>query len=256
MDPPRPATAEPVPLEVFQKLPKTDRAIPIVLSGGTARPKGFKELFEKARKLKADDASIDSGLTRTRYAKLRREAWAAEDTGRWNDAIEKWYEPGFWKTHVHPNDGDRALSYGAEQRAVTDRYELEYRMLAADGGVVWVHDIVAVVLENDGPSTLRGFTIDVTARKQADVERIVAETEALEQRERAAHLSRVNMLGEMATGIAHEVNQPLTAVSTYTQACRRMIDADLIDEAGIVSTISEILRPQFLKLVEEILRKS
>jgi actin-like ATPase involved in cell morphogenesis len=33
-----------------EKLPKTDRALPIVLSGGTAKPKGFKELFEKALK--------------------------------------------------------------------------------------------------------------------------------------------------------------------------------------------------------------
>ncbi len=48
------------------------------------------------------------------------------------------------------------------------------------------------------------------------------------------------MLGEMATGIAHEVNQPLTAVSTYTQACRRMIEAGLIDKDQIIDVLGRI----------------
>ena len=154
--------------------------------------------------------------------------------------IERWYEPTFWADHIHPEDVDGALEYYEQQSSVNDRYELEYRMLTADGVVVWLHDIVAVVHEEGKPAMLRGFMIDVTARKQAEAERIEAESETLEHRERLAHLSRVNMLGEMATGIAHEVNQPLTAVSTYTQACRRLIEADLIDEVQIIDVLGRI----------------
>jgi len=112
--------------------------------------------------------------------------------------------------------------------------------IAADGSVVWLHDLVAVDRQDGQPTMLRGFMIDITSRKRAEAERIEAESEALEHRERLAHLSRVNMLGEMATGIAHEVNQPLTAVSTYTQACRRMIEAGLIDEDQIIDVLSRI----------------
>ena len=97
-------------------------------------------------------------------------------------------------------------------------------MISADGRTVWLHDIVSVVSKGGRPTTLRGFMIDITERKQAEAERIQAEAEARDHRERLAHISRINMLGEMATGIAHEVNQPLTAVSTYTQACRRMLE--------------------------------
>jgi two-component system sensor kinase FixL len=53
-----------------------------------------------------------------------------------------------------------------------------------------------------------------------------AETEARQHREQLAHVDRLNMLGEMATGIAHEINQPLTAISLFAQAGRRMLDAD------------------------------
>jgi PAS domain S-box-containing protein len=47
-----------------------------------------------------------------------------------------------------------------------------------------------------------------------------------EIRARLAHLARINVMGEMATSIAHEVSQPLTAIAAYAQACRRMLAPD------------------------------
>lgn len=52
-----------------------------------------------------------------------------------------------------------------------------------------------------------------------------AEQEARLHRGRLAHMDRVNILGEMATGIAHEINQPLSAISMYAQSCLRYLDA-------------------------------
>ncbi len=56
---------------------------------------------------------------------------------------------------------------------------------------------------------------------------LAAEKEAQENRDRLAHVERLNTLGEMASGIAHELNQPLTAISNYMAAGR-----DLIDDLG------------------------
>jgi len=52
-----------------------------------------------------------------------------------------------------------------------------------------------------------------------------AERAAKEHLEQLAHVDRLNMLGEMATGIAHEINQPLTAISLFSQAGKRLLDA-------------------------------
>jgi len=52
-----------------------------------------------------------------------------------------------------------------------------------------------------------------------------AETEARQHREQLAHMDRLDMLGEMATGIAHEINQPLTAISLFAQAGKRLFAA-------------------------------
>ena len=54
-------------------------------------------------------------------------------------------------------------------------------------------------------------------------EQRAAEQEAREHRERLAHVDRLNMLGEMATGIAHEINQPLSAISMYAQSGIRFL---------------------------------
>lgn len=65
-----------------------------------------------------------------------------------------------------------------------------------------------------------GLIRDLTQQQQA-------EQEARLHRERLAHVGRVNMLGEMATGIAHEINQPLSAISMYAQSGLRLLDADV-----------------------------
>ncbi len=52
-----------------------------------------------------------------------------------------------------------------------------------------------------------------------------------------AHVTRLGLMGEMASGIAHEVNQPLTAVTTYTQVSLNLIKAEKPD----LEKLSEIL---------------
>jgi PAS domain S-box-containing protein len=77
----------------------------------------------------------------------------------------------------------------------------------------------------------------IAERLQA--ERLLREREA-ELRERLTHLSRVSTMGEMATSIAHEVNQPLTAVATYAQACRRMVEAGMIKHSEVLDALTHI----------------
>jgi len=45
-----------------------------------------------------------------------------------------------------------------------------------------------------------------------------------------SHVSRLCLMGEMASGLAHELNQPLTAIASYLQACQRLIDAGSLEK--------------------------
>ncbi|MBN3910601.1 MAG: PAS domain S-box protein [Nostoc sp. NMS1] len=63
----------------------------------------------------------------------------------------------------------------------SENHELEYRMLAADGRVVWLRDVVRVVEEAETPTTLKGFMFDITDLKQLEEtlrlkERVLAAT--------------------------------------------------------------------------------
>jgi PAS domain S-box-containing protein len=55
-----------------------------------------------------------------------------------------------------------------------------------------------------------------------------------------AHVTRLGLMGEMASGIAHEVNQPLSAISSYTQASLNLINSD--SEKPDLNKLTEILQ--------------
>jgi PAS domain S-box-containing protein len=82
--------------------------------------------------------------------------------------IERWYEPDFWLTHVHPDDRQRAVRFCEQAAEERDAYEFEYRMMSATGQTVWLHDVVAVERVDGTPVVIRGFLIDVTERKRAE----------------------------------------------------------------------------------------
>lgn len=82
--------------------------------------------------------------------------------------LEQWYEKDFWASHLHPDDKEFAVNtcMGLSQSA--EDFEFEYRMIAASGKIVWVHDIVRCEHQNGKPVELRGFMLDITQRKQAE----------------------------------------------------------------------------------------
>src|SRR4249920_1579205 len=55
---------------------------------------------------------------------------------------EEWYQPDFWAAHLHPEDRRRALDKCDEYSKAGDNYELECRMIAKDGRVVWLHNLI------------------------------------------------------------------------------------------------------------------
>ena len=78
-------------------------------------------------------------------------------------------EPDFWYTHIHLDDRDWVMEYCLASSREKHKYSFEYRMIAADGRIVWLQDIVTVERDEHGPAILRGIMVDITERKQADM---------------------------------------------------------------------------------------
>jgi signal transduction histidine kinase len=84
------------------------------------------------------------------------------------------------------------------------------------------------------PARINGIFADVTARK-------LAETEAERQRAEVAHLTRVSLMGELSGAIAHEINQPLTAILSNAQAALQLIRQETPDLAEIRDALEDIV---------------
>jgi two-component system, sensor histidine kinase and response regulator len=77
--------------------------------------------------------------------------------------LDEWYAtPNAWVKHLHPEDRDAAVDFCLAESRACRHHSFEYRMIAADGRVVWMRDIVTVVLDEGAPVSLRGVMVDVT----------------------------------------------------------------------------------------------
>jgi len=108
----------------------------------------------------------------------------------------------------------------------------EVEGLRRDGGVFPLHLSVGRIAGSE-PAQFVGILRDITGERearlklQAERDRAAAgasaEQEARLTQERLMQISRMATLGEMAAGIAHELNQPLSAITTYAHACKRLL---------------------------------
>ncbi|MFP4560799.1 MAG: putative bifunctional diguanylate cyclase/phosphodiesterase [Thiohalorhabdus sp.] len=86
--------------------------------------------------------------------------------------VTRWFQPGFWEEHVHPEDRETFLAGVSGHRDAPGSFSLDFRMLHRDGHAVWVRAINAVDRDEDGGLILRGLLLDVTKEKHS-AERII-----------------------------------------------------------------------------------
>ena len=114
-------------------------------------------------------------------------------------------------------------------------FDVRYRVPLANGEVRWVASRGRAEVDARGRMvSMRGVTADVTAHNEAELS-------AQQHRSELAHLSRVAMLGQLSGSIAHELNQPLTAILSNAQAALRFLKADAADLEEIREILVDIV---------------
>ena len=93
--------------------------------------------------------------------------------------LAEWFEtPNAWVKYLHEEDRDWAIQFCVSETEAKRDHRFEYRMVAADGSIRWLQDIVNVVIEDGRAVKLRGVMVDITERKRAEAERERASAEA------------------------------------------------------------------------------
>lgn len=126
---------------------------------------------------------------------------------------EEWLHPGFWLEHLHPDDREQAAAYCHDAILRCEDHEFDYRFIARDGRVLWLHDIVTVVTENGTPRWVRGVMIDISATREAAAEKEKLQAQLLQAQ-------KMEAIGRLASGVAHDFNNKLTAIFGYAELAR------------------------------------
>jgi PAS domain S-box-containing protein len=137
---------------------------------------------------------------------------------------------------IHPED-EPAVRAKLEStiRAGTD-YDVEFRIRRPDGSIRFLRG-VGHHNPSAEPGEYVGVTMDITERKRAEEER-----ERLRQLEAdLSHINRINMMGELAAALAHEIKQPIAASITSASTCLRWLahDPPNLERARTAATRSE-----------------
>lgn len=131
-----------------------------------------------------------------------------------------WLEnKNFWRDHIHPDDRNQAVDYSLIQTQLGQSHDFEYRMIAADGRIVWMRDLVVVTLKDGKPVGLHGIMVDITKQKQSEL--VAAEsTQRLQLISRQLIELQEAERRHLARELHDEVGQTLTATKIILEGIK------------------------------------
>ncbi len=136
-----------------------------------------------------------------------------------------------WADGLHREDSDRCLDIYSDAFDARREVTMEFRLRRLDGEYRWILDTGIPRVAPDGKFLgYIGCANDITERKRAELE-------VVQQRAELAHITRVSTMGELSASLAHELNQPLTAILSNSQAAQRFLSA----EPPNINEVREIL---------------
>ncbi|MCH9653109.1 MAG: PAS domain S-box protein [Planctomycetes bacterium] len=137
---------------------------------------------------------------------------------------------------IHPDDRNLVKRVIANTLKIDLPFSIEHRIIRSDGEIRHVHEQAALKKNLAGETLLMYGTIqDITEKYEAN-------RMAQEYRDELAHVSRLAVMGELAAGLAHELNQPLTAIANYSSSMK-----NVIEQGGDLSELATKIEAQSLR---------
>ncbi len=206
------------------------------------RSRAFRELNAQTMRLEALVANIPGVVWETRGSVERpfeRTVFVSESVERLTGFPAKgWLAiPDFWLIASHPDDGQMLIDAARVALRTGEGGQRLHRWVTLDGATVWVETFYAPYGEGtDAPAGLRGVTMDVTARREAELARDGLFEQARAAHERADEAARSK--DRFLATLSHELRNPLNAISTWTHLLQNQEPDEREVERGLQAIAS------------------
>jgi PAS domain S-box-containing protein len=211
-------------------------AIPVLLLGATIDEARRAEAATRESEERMQFAAISANTGLWSFERETGRVWAtahcrallglAPDAPLTREAMQQ---------AIHPDDRDAAVASMRSAAYAGEDVVHEFRVLRPDGGLRWLRARARADRDAKGfPIRISGVFLDITSGKDA-------EHAAEVQRRELAHLMRVSVMGELSGAIAHELNQPLTAILANAEAVRLLLAGPSPDLAEVGEAVGDIV---------------
>jgi PAS domain S-box-containing protein len=143
-------------------------------------------------------------------------------------------DPNFWFDHIHPDDAPSIFSSLA-QLFVDGEKTYEYRFRTASGEFLWMHDRLRLICDDRGtPVEVIGALTDITVRKLMEQEQQQLIAKLSEAHDQLLQSEKMASIGQLAAGVAHEINNPIGFVNSNMGTLRHYVGTllSVIDQYG------------------------
>ena len=159
-----------------------------------------------------------------------------------------------WVKALHPKDQERSERLWKQAMTEKRMYENEFQVRTQDLSYRHFHvQAVPIIAPNGAVHEWIGAAVDITEEKETALT-------VQRQRDELAHVARITTMGELAASLAHELNQPLTAILSNAQAAQRFLAADPANLGEVRAILQDIVQDdrragEVIRRVRELVRK-
>src|SRR5665213_2922881 len=172
-------------------------------------------------------------------------------------SAEDWTtDPDFFELALHPDDRHRVIAAFERARGRLEPIVCEYRIVRADGTVVWVNDDAGIAYDDDGaPLYIQGYMADVTERKATEASLDAEHARVLElEREQNEKLRELDVMkDEFVALVSHELRTPLTAIKGYTELVLDGTAGEVNDEQRAMLQAIDRSSERLFRLINDLL---